>query len=188
MFYKFDSSTLLWRKDWRRTKVAISIVFILMIASFIMGRFFKFEALDEYEKQLLVVSLEADKNKFTENKFVDELKRLNVKFPEIVMAQSILETGNFTSKIFKENHNLFGMKQATVRINTANGTQYGHAYYDNWYQSIYDYAFYQCRYLSDIHNEDEYFSYLSKVYAEAGDGYVIALKNVISKNKIREKF
>jgi uncharacterized FlgJ-related protein len=104
------------------------------------------------------------------------------------MAQSILETGHFKSNVFKENHNLFGMKQATIRINTAKGTQNGHAYYDNWYESVYDYAFYQCRYLATIRNEREYFSYLSKSYAESGDDYVVALKNVIKKNNLKEIF
>ena len=188
MFYKFDSSTLLWRKDWRKTKLAISAVIILMIASFVMGRFFKFEVLDEYEKEMIVLSLDKEKNKFSEEKFVEELKRLNVKYPYIVMAQSIAETGHYKSQVFKENHNLFGMKMARVRVNTANGVQNGHAYYDDWYQSVYDYAFYQCSVLSNINTEEEYFLYLSSSYAEAGDKYTKLLKEIIRTEKLKEKF
>jgi len=188
MFYKFDSKSLLWKKDWRKVKIALSVVIVLMGASFIFGRFLRFQSLDEYEKELVVVSLEKEKNKFTEEKFISELKRLNVKFPYIVMAQAIAETGHYKSQVFKENNNLFGMKQATVRINTAKGTQNGHAYYDNWYQSIYDYAFYQCRYLGQINSESEYYLYLSSSYAEAGDGYVKLLKNIIETEKLKEKF
>jgi hypothetical protein len=80
------------------------------------------------------------------------------------------------------------MKQATVRINTAKGTQHGHAYYDNWYESLYDYAFYQCRYLSDIRNEREYYQYLSSVYAEAGDGYVEAVKKAVEREDLKSLF
>jgi len=163
MFYKFDKDTLIWKKDWKKTRLLLSTMAILMMGSFLLGRFYRFSSLDQHEKELLVISLEAEKNKFSKEKMVDELKRLNVRFPHIVMAQSIVETGKFKSRIFKENHNLFGMKQATVRINTAKGTQHGHAYYDNWYESLYDYAFYQCRYLSDIRNEREYYQYLSSV-------------------------
>jgi uncharacterized FlgJ-related protein len=188
MFYKFDNNSLVWKKDWKKTKIALSVVVVLMFASFLLGRFQRFSALDQNEKELLVISLEAEKNKFTKERMVDELKRLNVKFPHIVMAQSIVETGNFKSRIFKENHNLFGMKQATVRINTAKGTQHGHAYYDNWFESIYDYAFYQSRYLGNIRNEREYFQYLSSVYAEAGDGYVEAVKNTIEKENLKSLF
>ena len=80
------------------------------------------------------------------------------------------------------------MKQATVRINTAKGTQNGHAFYDNWYQSVYDYAFYQCRYLGQINTENEYYLYLSNTYAEAGEGYVKLLKDIIQTEKLKEKF
>jgi len=188
MFYKFDKNSLVWKKDWKKTKVAVSVVLVLMFASFILGRFAKFQTLDEYEKELVVISLEKEKNKFTEDKLINELKRLNVKYPYIVMAQSIAETGHFKSQIFQENHNLFGMKQATVRINTAKGTENGHAFYDNWYQSLYDYAFYQCRYLSNINTEEEYFLYLSSSYAEAGNGYIKLLKDIISTEKLKDKF
>jgi len=188
MFYKFNKDTLVWEKNVKKIRITISVLIVLMVSSFILGRFARFETLDEYERELIVISLEDEKNKFTEEKFVEELKRLNVKFPHIVMAQAIVETGHYKSTVFKENHNLFGMKQATLRINTAKGTQNGHAYYDNWQQSIYDYAFYQCRYLSNIKNEKEYFLYLSSVYAEAGDGYVNLVKQVIQNQKLAEKF
>lgn len=188
MFYKYDETNLLFKKDSKKIKLFYFAIVILMIASFVMGRFVKFKMLDEYEKELIVVSLDAERNKFTEERFIQELKNLNVKFPYIVMAQSILETGNFKSQIFKENHNLFGMKQATLRINTAKGTQYSHAYYDNWKESLYDYAFYQCRYLSDIQTEEQYYIYLSKTYAEAADKYVVALKDVIQSRDLKKKF
>lgn len=188
MFYRFDEKSLRWKKDTKKTKWFFSSIAILMIGSFLLGRFQRFNSLDHYEKELLVISLEAEKNKFSKEKMVEELKRLNVRFPHIVMAQSIIETGNFNSRIFKENHNLFGMKQATVRINTAVGTQHGHAYYENWYESLYDYAFYQCRYLSDIRNEREYYQYLSSVYAEAGDGYVEAVKKAVEREDLKSLF
>lgn len=188
MFYKFDTNLLVWKKDWKKTKIVVSMVATLMFATFLLGRFYKFTTLDEYERELLVVSLEEQKNQFSEDKFAGELKRLNVRFPHIVMAQSIIETGRFKSNVFRENHNLFGMKQATIRINTAKGTQNGHAYYDNWYESVYDYAFYQCRYLATIRSEQEYFIYLSNSYAESGDSYVTSLKDVIKKNKLKDLF
>ena len=103
------------------------------------------------------------------------------------MAQSMVETGHWKSNIFKENHNLFGMKQARARINTALGTQNNHAYYDTWTESVYDYAFYQCRYLSNIRTEDEYFQYLSNSYAE-DTRYVTTLKQTISKNNLKQYF
>jgi len=115
------------------------------------------------------------------------LQYLNVKYPYIVLAQARIESGVYKSKIFKENHNLFGMKQANVRINTAKGTQYNHAYYDTWRESVYDYAFYQSRYMSAAKNEEEYFYILGQSYAESPD-YVVALKQHIQKNNLRDLF
>jgi replicative DNA helicase len=93
-----------------------------------------------------------------------------------------LETGNFKSKIFRENHNLFGMKEAKSRVKLALGTKHGHAHYATWLESLYDYAFYQCRYLGKINNETDYYNYLGKTYAEDPD-YIDKLKKMANKNK-----
>jgi len=114
-------------------------------------------------ERLIIINQE---NQFSEELFIEEIKRMNFKFPHIVLAQSKIETGNFTSRIFVENNNLFGMKEARVRANLALGTQYGHAYYGNWKESLYDYGFYYANYLSDLRTEEKYFSYINQRYAE----------------------
>ena len=116
------------------------------------------------------------------------IKELGIKYPHIVLAQSIVETGHWTSHIFKENNNLFGMKQARSRIRTAKGTQLNHAYYNSWQESVYDYAFYQARYMSRITSEHEYYKALDATYAEVGNTYSVALKKVIEKEKLKELF
>ena len=73
---------------------------------------------DKHEKILIVET----QNNFTKDKFITKIKQLNLKYPHIVYAQAMLESGNFTSKIFRENNNMFGMKQARVRINLAKST------------------------------------------------------------------
>lgn len=124
---------------------------------------------------------------FSQDALVDLLKQLNVKHPHIVLAQAILETGTFNSDIFRQNHNLFGMKQAKIRVCTAKGTNLGHAYYDNWVESVYDYALYQSSYLRDLKSEKAYFNYLGSNYAE-DPNYVKSLKRVIRKNDLKEVF
>jgi hypothetical protein len=136
-------------------------------------------------KEKLVLIEEMDK--FNEDKLVDMMKDLGIRFPYIPYAQSKLETGSWKSNLFIENYNLFGMKQATRRVSTAKGSNKGHAYYDTWRESVYDYAFYQCRYLGNIKTEDEYFQYLSATYAEDGK-YVDKLKRIIENEKLRERF
>lgn len=142
---------------------------------------------DNFESDISVININDTLNDFSEDKLIDMLISLNIKFPHIVLAQAKLESGNYSSKIFKENHNLFGMKEARVRIHTSKGTQFNHAYYSHWKESVYDYAFYQCRYLSTLHTEKEYYSYLSKSYAEANN-YVDILKSMVIKENLKEKF
>jgi hypothetical protein len=187
MLYQFNPQTLRLELNKTRFKILVGTIVFLLITSFSIGRLARFKALDKYEHELLIVNLETEKKKFTKDKLVNEIKRLNIKFPHIVMAQSIIETRKWTSNIFKESNNLFGMKEAKTRISTAKGTQYNHAYYEDWYQSVYDYAFYQTRYLGGIKNEEEYFNYLSANYAE-DKNYVAKIKMVIEKEKLKGIF
>ena len=187
MFYKYDNSSLLWKKDWKKVKIALSVVIVLVISSFILGRFIRFKSLDTYEKELIVISLEKEKNKFSEEKFISELKRLNVKFPYIVMAQAIAETGHYKSQVFKENHNLFGMKQATVRINTAKGTQNGHAYYDHWESSVEDYGYYQATTgLVKAETDQQYYNMLSQMGYAEDPNYILKVKKLAE--ELKDKF
>jgi|TARA_B110000908_G_C10115443_1_gene385044 hypothetical protein len=144
------------------------------------------EALD-IPAEMEILILEPESNAFSQDALVQELKRLNVRYPHIVLAQSILETGHYESRIYMENNNLFGMKQARARATTALGTQLGHAYYDNWKESVVDYAFYQAAYLNKLRTEKKYLNYLDKNYAEAKN-YDITLKNIIEKEHLKELF
>lgn len=136
------------------------------------------------EERLIILS---SSDEFSEEKFIHYLKELNVKFPYIVYAQAMLETGNFKSKVFRENNNLFGMKCATSRATTNKGEQYNHAMFDTWRESIMDYALYQSRYLNSIRSEEQYYSYLSSSYAE-DSGYVNKLRAIVDKENLKEKF
>jgi uncharacterized FlgJ-related protein len=122
----------------------------------------------------------------SENNFdVDALKLyisdLGIKFPKIVYAQAVVESGNFESKIFLENNNLFGMKVAKSRPTTAKGERNGYAYYDSWQMSVIDYALYQSAYARKISTESGYYEHLGSNYAESGNDYIKRLKDVNSK-------
>lgn len=125
-----------------------------------------------------IYAIPHQKDVFTEQKLKEYLIELNVKFPNVVFAQAKLESGNFRSKIFEENNNLFGMKQPSVRTTTATGEQYNHATYNSWRESVLDYALYSCKYTSNIQTEDEYIAYLGSRYAEDSN-YVNKLKNIV---------
>lgn len=106
------------------------------------------------------------KFEFSENNLEIMLSRMNVKFPEVVKAQVKLETGHYSSKIYNENNNLFGMKKAYRRPSTCKGVRYGHCYYDDWIDSVIDYVIYQRVFLSNVYTSDDYLKILGMSYAE----------------------
>lgn len=106
---------------------------------------------------------------FTNKDFVDELMEyifeMRIENAYIVYSQAVLESGNFSSDIFKENHNLFGMKMPERRATTAIGVNRGHAVYKNWRESVIDYALMQAAYYRGL-SEKEYLDKICSVYAE----------------------
>jgi len=139
-----------------------------------------------YDQKLIIVD-EVTKSKFSKEALVEELKRLNVRYPHIVLAQAMIESGHFQSNIFRTNNNLFGMKEAKQRTTTARGTNLGHAYYDNWRESILDYAMFQSAYLRDLKSEQQYLDYLGKNYAEARK-YDVAVAEMVKNQNLKELF
>jgi uncharacterized FlgJ-related protein len=187
MVYKINKKTLKPESISSRiifySTLGITLSFLISISiGYTLG---KRDRLNLSEEEKLIIIQE--KNQFTQVKLIDKLKELNVKFPHIALAQSMLETGNYTSKVFKESNNLFGLREAKQRITTARGTQFNHAYYNDWIESVYDFAFHQCRYLSNLTTEEQYFQYLSQNYAE-DPNYITILKDIIQKNKLKNKF
>ena len=187
MLYRYDKHGLLFKKI-NFKKLSISLIIfgtIVGFGSYCLGRYGAFGELSQYEKNILLLNIK--ETPFEEKELIQLMKDLNMKFPHIALAQSYIETNRFKSRIFRENNNLFGMKQARQRVNTAKGTQHNHAYYESWEESVYDYAFYQCRYLGGIKTEEEYFRYLNASYAE-DPNYVSKIKSVIKREKLRELF
>ena len=185
MLYFYDKKNLIHRKlNFLKTAGYLAAgIGIVSVASYYTGINSSLDNMTEYERVIMIKK----HDEFSQDKLVEMLKDLNVKFPHIVLAQAKTESGHFKSGIFFENNNLFGMKEAQRRITTAEGTNRNHAFYNHWRESVYDYAFYQCRYLSGIKSESEYFQYLSASYAE-DTAYVERLKKVIAKDNLKELF
>lgn len=125
--------------------------------------------------------------KFSKTALITLLQNSNIKYPYIVLAQAELESSNFTSKLFKTNHNMFGMKYPKQRITTAENQKDGYAYYRDWIDCVHDYAMWQSLMTCEVTNEDQYFNKLSERYAE-DTLYVSKLKNIITKEKLKRLF
>lgn len=93
---------------------------------------------------------------------------IGIDHPDIVYKQALVESGNFTSNIFKQNNNLFGMRKSYSRPNTQTGVNLGYATYDNWQMSVIDYALWQTWSAKKLKRED-YLKLLGSSYAEDSD-------------------
>ncbi len=183
--YTFDKNTLTYNKIFQLNKfVKLALLFVTSILLLgVSSGPIKKEYITDTERFFII----EEHNSFNEGKLIEEISKLNFKFPHIVLAQAILETGHFESKIFVENNNLFGMKEARVRLNLAEGTQYGHAYYNNWKESVTDYALWYSTFAYKCKSEKQLYKLLNKQYAEA-NYYPQALKRIIEKQQLKLKF
>ena len=192
MLYTYDKGDLSYRKIPFKT-----FVYPILVIGSILAISFKVAIHNAEQKGFIdgtsipfeegFYAIESLEEEFSQRALVEELKRLNVRFPEIILAQSILETGHYTSRIFEENNNLFGMKEAKARSTTALGTQLGHAYYNNWKESVLDYALFQNAYMNKIRKEKQYLKYLDKNYAEASN-YDKTILQIIERENLKELF
>jgi len=89
-----------------------------------------------------------------------EALNLYVAHPDIALAQAKLETGHFTSPVFLENNNLFGMHPPKVRETLSVGSNRKCAVYLTWLDSVKDYALLQDYYFAKGRTID----YILKVY------------------------
>ena len=177
MIYTFNNKELRFEKIGKIPKVLTIVGFIVLLV--LLSSFLSSNSVNEVtiteETKTIVLKQE---NEFSEEKLDLYISELNLKFPHIVKAQALIESGHFKSNIFLVNNNLFGMKVAKLRPTTAKGENLNHAYYDNWRQSVLDYAFFQAAYLRNIETEEEYFEYLAANYAE-DTTYVNKIKQLI---------
>ena len=93
-----------------------------------------------------------------------ELKKQNIPHPHIVLAQSRLETGNYTSKVCRIKNNLFGMKKGNTYRN-----------YNNWKESIEDYK----RHISSKYKGGDYYKFLENLGYAEDTLYTTLLKRIV---------
>ena len=183
MLYKFDKNALVFRKvKWLNGGYYLLLAVVIFLMTINISA--KTDSQAAEDKIMVIL---AERNHFTSEKLISKIKEMHFQFPYIVFGQALLESSHFKSRIFKENNNIFGMKQATKRINVSNGTQYDHAFYSNWQDSLYDYGLYYATYLSRLTTEAEYFNFLSEYYAQDPQ-YVVKLKEIIIKEELKSLF
>jgi hypothetical protein len=130
------------------------------------------------EKIILIKANEIKNNNFTPKELREYLYDLNIKYPWIAYSQALIESAHFTSPVWRNNHNLIGMKKSTLRATKNKGTELNHAYFDNWKDCVDDYALWYNRYRICDLNEKQYMEFLQKNYAESTE-YLKLLNKII---------
>jgi hypothetical protein len=180
--YRFDPEKLTFKKkrDWNSFLAVIfffAMIFVIVVISFWAKT--KLEP-TQFEKELIVFENDSSDTSFTFDRFKQFVVDAGIKFPDIVIAQAVCESG-FKSTIWKENNNPFGMKMAKSRNTTAIETNRNHAKYKNWQMAVIDYAYYQAVFMRKVNSRENYFKALNS-YAE-DPNYENKLKTIIRKHK-----
>lgn len=93
----------------------------------------------------------------------------NAWYPDILLKQAKIESGNYKSNVFKNSNNLYGMKKVGKRNTTQRGTYNGYGVYDNWCLSALDRMLWDIFRFNNIKpSREEYIKALS-IYAEGED-------------------
>jgi hypothetical protein len=181
MLYTFNRKNLEFKRfGFKQYSIVIFVLFLTYTA----GRFIQVNHLTSYERDLVIY---LDQKYFSEENLIKTLKSKNINKPYIVLAQAKLETANFTSDVFKGNHNLFGMKEAKRRPTTNLGIKRGHAYYDNWESSVEDYGYYQAyQGLAKIKSDEHYYNLLYKLGYAKDPNYILKVKKLAE--ELKDKF
>ena len=95
------------------------------------------------------------------------LKDNNAWYPEILLKQAKLESGNYTSNVYMNTNNLYGMKKVGKRQTTQlKNTYNGYGCYTNWCESVLDRMLWDIFYFkNEKPTKEEYLNAMS-IYAE----------------------
>lgn len=141
-------------------KVFTYLIFtIVFMAGIVTGKTIYDKPCEDVPKEQIIQALTFEDSVYT------YILELNIQHPDIVFRQARIESGNFKSRVFLENNNMFGMKIPSKRPNMVSGSNRGYAVYNSWQESVIDYALYQAYSGKNLTKED-YVKMLNNSYAE----------------------
>lgn len=180
--YKLLTSNIL-KTEFKKRYFSLSSTPVILLLLVIVNSYYFYnlgfnEANDINKHKVVEITHSIKHSEFSEELLIKEIEN-NCKNQKIVLAQAKLESGYFTSNIFQENNNLFGMKFAQSRTTIATKENKGYAYYNSWEDCVKDYGSWQnavIRYKTMT--DEEYLKLLAAIYAEDST-YVEKLKKLM---------
>jgi len=188
MIYKLDRNTLQFVKDKRKMRLLSGSILLIIIGSFILGRYVHSTILDNIEVKYL--EYKRQESVLSQDNLVNLVKMYKVKYPYIVVAQAYVETNLGRTGVGKSNKNLFGMRYARTRSTLALGEENGFAVFESWKESTLDYKLWQESVFGNNVNvtEQQYYEILNKIYCEGNNTYSQKVKQIIKDYKLKSKF
>lgn len=107
-----------------------------------------------------------------EEYLMEALIYYEIEHPEIVYAQAICETGNFTSRGYKDKNNLFGIMKGTKLRS-----------FNHWTESI---IFYKAR-IQNRYKSGDYYIFLEKIGYAEDIHYTKKLKQIVNEQRNSRK-
>lgn len=98
----------------------------------------------------------------------------NAWYPDILLKQAKIESGNYSSNIYKSNNNLYGMRVPYKRSTTQSGFDKGYGVYQNWCLSALDRLLWDYYHFDEKPTKEEY---LNKLQFFAEDSNYISKIN-----------
>jgi flagellum-specific peptidoglycan hydrolase FlgJ len=153
----------------RVLNIAIFFIAVLLCIS----QVYLFIKINELSKVKIVHTVRSEHpiffNKSPKDGLIDALNYYDVKHPNIVYAQAVLETGDFTSDLCINHHNLFGLYDSKK-------LQY--YTFNHWTESVEAYVkFVQYKYKPP----NDYYEFLNKIGYAEDSTYTEKLKIIVNK-------
>lgn len=120
------------------------------------------------EQEIIVLTQESALHEIVtspEKDLIHILNILDIKYPDIVYAQAILETGHFTSKVCKEYNNLFGL------YDSKNNCYYK---FNHWIDSCIAYK----NMIQNQYEGGDYYTFLKNLPYATDTLYINKIKNI----------
>jgi hypothetical protein len=176
MIYYYDKKELTMKKITWYNYVIIVIILLFLGTSF---GFVSTVKTNEWIEKVPII-IRPNQEVLNEKNLRNEIKKLNLKYEDVIIAQYKIESNEGKSHIFKENNNFLGLKEAKLRPTTALGTNLGHAFYSDWRNCLIDYSLWQLSNTRSINSQEEYIQLLGSIYAE-DQSYMDKINKLLNK-------
>lgn len=161
-------------------------IFLVVIVSFLLGIFlgYKISIKDTDNNNTTIEYSHNDSTVFIEEDYFavespevalyDALLYYDIKYPDIVYSQAILETGWFTSRLCIENNNLFGLYDSTNKC---------YYKFDYWYESV---LAYKNKVQYKYNDGEDYYLFLKNLPYAEDSTYINKIKRIQNQLQLKE--